>query len=222
MRLGSLGLIGAALAVTSPATAATVYDISFNTAARNGVNALLDLQFVRVDTDGDGTRDPASPLTLTLSNFATDGALGSQEESDGQVAGSLPGTLTFGNVTDFNAYLREITLGDLTTFRLTFGGPGLDAGAFGQTVFGISAYDRAEFNSGVFAPILSDADGIAAIFLVRDGRISFETPNTPETGRPSITVTAVVPEPATWAMLVGGFGLVGGAMRVRRRAVAFA
>lgn len=29
--------------------------------------------------------------------------------------------------------------------------------------------------------------------------------------------TAAVPEPATWAMLVTGFGLIGGAMRTRRR-----
>jgi hypothetical protein len=31
------------------------------------------------------------------------------------------------------------------------------------------------------------------------------------------SVTAAVPEPATWAMMLGGFGLVGGAMRSARR-----
>ncbi len=31
--------------------------------------------------------------------------------------------------------------------------------------------------------------------------------------------TAAVPEPATWAMMIGGFGAVGGAMRYRRRKV---
>lgn len=30
------------------------------------------------------------------------------------------------------------------------------------------------------------------------------------------TITAPVPEPATWAMMIAGFGLVGGAMRYRR------
>jgi hypothetical protein len=37
-----------------------------------------------------------------------------------------------------------------------------------------------------------------------------------------INMPGAVPEPATWAMMIGGFGLVGGAMRTRRRAVAFA
>lgn len=34
-----------------------------------------------------------------------------------------------------------------------------------------------------------------------------------------LAAIAVVPEPATWAMMVGGFALVGGAMQ-RRRVVA--
>lgn len=35
-------------------------------------------------------------------------------------------------------------------------------------------------------------------------------------------VTAAVPETATWAMMIAGFGLVGGAMRRRKVSVAFA
>lgn len=35
------------------------------------------------------------------------------------------------------------------------------------------------------------------------------------------SVAGVVPEPASWALMIGGFGLVGGAARVRRRTVAF-
>jgi hypothetical protein len=38
-----------------------------------------------------------------------------------------------------------------------------------------------------------------------------------------VLVTAPVPEPATWAMMIGGFGLLGAAARRRRRiAVSFA
>ena len=36
------------------------------------------------------------------------------------------------------------------------------------------------------------------------------------------TVAAAVPEPASWAMMLGGFGLIGGAMRRRRVGVRFA
>jgi len=35
-------------------------------------------------------------------------------------------------------------------------------------------------------------------------------------------VAAAVPEPATWAMMLGGFGIIGGAMRRRRATVQFA
>jgi len=38
----------------------------------------------------------------------------------------------------------------------------------------------------------------------------------------SATVTGAVPEPATWAMMIAGFGLVGGAMRRRSTKVAYA
>ncbi|MEP6784176.1 MAG: NF038122 family metalloprotease [Sphingomonadales bacterium] len=33
---------------------------------------------------------------------------------------------------------------------------------------------------------------------------------------------AAIPEPATWAMMIAGFGFIGGSMRVRRRSVSFA
>jgi len=45
-------------------------------------------------------------------------------------------------------------------------------------------------------------------------------------GNLTLTVTPVgvssVPEPASWAMMIGGFGVIGGAMRRRRTKVSFA
>jgi hypothetical protein len=35
-------------------------------------------------------------------------------------------------------------------------------------------------------------------------------------------VNTAVPEPATWAMMIAGFGFVGGALRRRRNPLAFA
>jgi hypothetical protein len=41
-------------------------------------------------------------------------------------------------------------------------------------------------------------------------------------GAVNYNLGGAVPEPASWAMMLGGFGLVGGAMRSRRRAISFA
>jgi len=38
----------------------------------------------------------------------------------------------------------------------------------------------------------------------------------------NVQVSGAVPEPASWALMLGGFGLVGGAMRSRKRSVSFA
>jgi hypothetical protein len=38
----------------------------------------------------------------------------------------------------------------------------------------------------------------------------------------TLTPSGAVPEPASWALMLGGFGLVGGAMRMRKRTVSFA
>lgn len=53
-------------------------------------------------------------------------------------------------------------------------------------------------------------------------RISYLFDNSVDTvdqARLFVTSAAAVPEPASWAMMIAGFGLVGGAMRYRRRAV---
>ena len=39
---------------------------------------------------------------------------------------------------------------------------------------------------------------------------------------PAVGVTSAVPEPATWAMMIGGFGVMGATLRRRRRIAAFA
>ncbi|WP_239018228.1 PEPxxWA-CTERM sorting domain-containing protein [Sphingomonas flavalba] len=56
--------------------------------------------------------------------------------------------------------------------------------------------------------LTTTVNGGAALFLTNDLKpfVAVETIG-----------TAAVPEPATWAMLIAGFGLVGGAVRARRR-----
>jgi hypothetical protein len=80
------------------------------------------------------------------------------------------------------------------------------------------------FFPGAYSVEISGTDGTGASrFLgtnAMDG-ISWNASNVDGGFRFGWT-TASVPEPASWAMMLGGFGLVGGAMRRRRVTVRFA
>jgi hypothetical protein len=66
-----------------------------------------------------------------------------------------------------------------------------------------------------FSYTAQPGDYVGGQFYYRGDYISLEDE--------SVRSTGAVPEPASWAMMLGGFGLVGGAMRSRRKAaVSFA
>jgi hypothetical protein len=69
-----------------------------------------------------------------------------------------------------------------------------------------------DFVSSQFGSLLGDIDLVYTI----------TGPGRPRLGASTLTITtgAPVPEPANWAMLIAGFGLVGAAMRRRAHAVA--
>jgi hypothetical protein len=85
--------------------------------------------------------------------------------------------------------------------------------------FGTNFNPGNDFDSG--ASILLDAGETSAVFLVRVNAFAFR-PGT-FTVQDGLTITGIgfaptVPEPATWAMMIGGFGLMGAAARRTRRA----
>jgi hypothetical protein len=87
---------------------------------------------------------------------------------------------------------------------------------------------RAEvvFGAGAITGNLYDSDGVTLLHsLVASGLTGGASGGVAVRGfggvQYDLISTSVVPEPATWAMLIAGFGLVGSAMR-RRRAVAIA
>ena len=94
-----------------------------------------------------------------------------------------------------------------------------------QTGTVVSTYDLSGFKSlvdptnkgGKFEGVTLDDMG--NIYLVSDDG---DGPN--QSYLVKLAFTGAVPEPASWAMMVGGFGLIGGTMRRRRRklTVAFA
>ncbi len=97
---------------------------------------------------------------------------------------------------------------------VTFG-PGMNYGAFaGPTVIRFSNGGnfiglRAVTGSGTFYGFAYTTDNIL-------NSIGFE--NVADTAITATTATGAVPEPASWALMIAGFGLVGRAMR-RRTAV---
>ena len=78
---------------------------------------------------------------------------------------------------------------------------------------------------GVYTPLSFTVAGIGNDLLTIEGFSSsgynrFDHVSVVQTDAPP--TSGAVPEPASWALMLGGFGLVGGTLRARRRTIAFA
>ena len=163
---------------------------------------------------------PAAHAAVTIVDYSFDTA-GGTSVGGGSFSydSSLTGALTFADLASFtltlgsNTYdLSFVNSGNFSPYYLF--GFNADSGTFvSQSVGGfptILAGIKNSFTEGFF--VRNDAN----YTLVRDyasnaGEIYFD--------HVSISMsTGAVPEPATWAMLITGFGLVGAALR-RRTAV---
>lgn len=87
-------------------------------------------------------------------------------------------------------------------------------GSFNLNSFDYAASGSFTVTSGAYMIGLgAGASNVAANFLGVNS-VSFYGPLNNELD--NIDVSAAVPEPASWAMMLGGFGLIGGALRRRR------
>lgn len=128
-----------------------------------------------------------------------------------------PGSITITARGDYTFGFPEIESLDYDIEGLLSGNLSLES-ADTTTAF---SFDDNQFSS-TFALSLADfqtltADGVIDITLdLSDGVNLFN----PDTAFTSVGVTlesvGAVPEPASWALMIGGFGLVGGAMRRRK------
>jgi hypothetical protein len=111
---------------------------------------------------------------------------------------------------DLGEFLFEFASGD-TLFGTYFGA----LTAAGAGVFNVSQEHTILGGTGMFA-------GATGSFL-SSGTLTFGSgpPQVQQSFRGTINAPAI-PEPATWLMMLGGFGLIGAALRRRSPALAFA
>jgi hypothetical protein len=205
----------ALLALASPALAGPIsYAITVDTSSSffTGVTGSLDFQF----NPGDATSQAA---TATITNFLTDGTVGSvipptPPVTGGGASGSLPGTATIVNSAlspDSNELNQAFTYGSTFSFVLTFSGDALD----NPTNNGLGSTFRLFLLDGsgnTLPPNMpnSPIGEVLDIDLNPDGTTTaFTFPFIDASGalQPAVATAVVIPEPSALGLL--GLGLAG-------------
>ncbi|KAB8051512.1 PEP-CTERM sorting domain-containing protein [Janthinobacterium rivuli] len=178
------------------------YRVEIDTSQFSGAG-FLDFAFIAGNS-------PAPGASAVLSNFS--GAFGALASQEGNVSGSVPGTLTFGNGGAYNDWFHNVTLGGKFGFNIVFGGDFLNTAGNAGTTFGVG---------------LLDYTGMAYLGNANGNLLQFEL--TPLNGGlpasiagstyASIASISAVPEASEWMMLTGGLALIGFALRRRQPVV---
>lgn len=181
----------APIGLASPASATTLVNGDFETGDFTGWTQFGNTGFSTVDT--------VNPFAGTFA--ASFGPVGS--------TGGITQTLStvIGNV-----YTLSFYLANGTAF-----GPAIAGSSFSATVGSTTFSLPSDFFAFDYAPTpftviyTADSTSTAVTFTFRND------PNFWYLDNVTIAETAAVPEPASWAMMVAGFGLIGGAARRRRK-----
>jgi hypothetical protein len=121
-----------------------------------------------------------------------------------------------------NGTQRTISTGVNFTFQTRPNGQSTsEQGILNITNLGNLSTNGLGFSSfAVYNEFFLGGNSSAPVFQTGTFNVSTNPNNSPDNF--IVTVSNAVPEPATWAMMIAGFGLVGGAMRRRKVAVSFA
>lgn len=135
----------ASLAAASPVT----YDVTVDTSSISGTAGSLDFNF----NPGPLVTQSAS---LQILSFASNGTLASSPTLTGDVAGTLPPTLTFDNGTGFNDYFEGFTFGTTLSFNVSLYGPALSAPDGVSTSGSTFAFSMFSDSAGTIPTLTSD------------------------------------------------------------------
>ena len=155
-------------------------------------------------TDSFAETGPSYGVTFTAGDWTVLSGYG--ETSQPNFAYSNSGTGGFDAVGGFSHI--SFTYGGFTDTVITlYSGLGGTGTVLAQVL-------AAANDPNAFSPFSINFSGTAHSFVIAGGEGAF--------GIDDINLNRAVPEPASWALMLGGFGLVGGAMRRRKTAVRFA
>jgi hypothetical protein len=201
--MGKIALVGTMLASTAialPAQAATTISLTANLGGSLAINGLynggtvtFDPQFVEF------TGTSAADAATVFGDFSI------YELSSLKLASSVngsPGIVDFGS---------GYVYGSGTLNGAAVSGFGKLSGDI------LAAFSGANFLQGGTSPAPFTVTN-AQFTTPTNGSVTFNSGNLLNTS--VVTNVGAVPEPATWGMMILGFGLIGGAMRRRQRNVA--
>lgn len=193
-----------ALALAASAALAQAETCAFhaeiNTAAFAASSGWLDIQFNPGNL-------PAVGATVTLSNFS--GSYGAAQVLEGAVSGSLASGFVLGNTTSYNDLFQAVNLGGKFGFDITFGG------AFTSTAGNVGSSFAVGLLSQDQLSYLGNPDGnLFKIELMP--MASMLSPEILNNSISTVNAVAAVPEPASYAMLLGGLAVLGGMARRRQ------
>jgi len=198
MGKGALLLIASFLCFTSIASAAPItYDVTVDSSSISGTAGSFDFNF----NPGPLVTQSAS---LQILNFTSNGALAGNPSLTGDVAGALPGTLTFNNGAAFNDYFEGFTYGSTLSFQVSLFGPALSSPDGVSTSGSTFAFSMFSDPAGTIPALTTDTiDGFA--FTV-DVNLDGTTTVTNFSAQTTV-VPVAVPEPGTLPLMAGGIGL---------------
>lgn len=221
----------AALTIGAPASAATLiqYDFAGNTGteASQAASFVADNLTAQNVTRGAGLGTNAGGNSLNSRGWSTNASLDyvgfGFDIADGytatinqivfgaQASNTGPGYMLLQASTD--AGLSFSTLGGFNTGAAATYTFDLDLTATTSLLFRLVAGSNSAVNG--------DSIGTGGTFRIQNAGSPSSSDN-PFTISGNVSQTAPIPEPATWAMMVGGFGLLGATMRRRKAVIAFA